>query len=218
VHPVPWFNERQRDRKTAFFPKNAMNGYGPAIPLSRLSVMSITIKDVAKLAAVSIATVSRVVNGNGNVSRETRTRVLTAISRLQYYPNAHAAELGRARDRALRESCAPVRAQVGKKAKRPCYPRGRRHLEETPEIETVAGELRVWRDQDTDEIVIEPSVFALSKKCGGLIFLSARHARHLANSLLLFAKETEASPTFTAVKKFPSQVAPEERGDQSAKC
>jgi hypothetical protein len=51
--------------------------------------------------------------------------------------------------------------------------------------------MRVWRDQETDEIVIEPSVFALAKKSGGRITLSARDARHLANSLLLFAEETE---------------------------
>jgi hypothetical protein len=67
----------------------------------------------------------------------------------------------------------------------------RRHREGTPEIETVAGEMRVWRDQETDEIVIEPSVFVLAKKSGGRITLSARDARHLANSLLLFAEETE---------------------------
>ena len=78
--------------------------------------MSTTIKDVAELAGVSTATVSRVINGTGNVSGETRTRVLTAISGLQYYPNAHAAQLGRARGRGLPESSAPLRAQVGKRA------------------------------------------------------------------------------------------------------
>lgn len=55
-----------------------------------------TVKDVAGLAGVSEATVSRVVNGVGNVSSKTRMRVLTAVSKLQYCPNAHAAELGRA--------------------------------------------------------------------------------------------------------------------------
>lgn len=54
-----------------------------------------TVKDIAKLAGVSTETVSRVVNGSGTVSRKTRTKVLTAISRVQYRPNAHAAELGR---------------------------------------------------------------------------------------------------------------------------
>jgi transcriptional regulator with XRE-family HTH domain len=55
-----------------------------------------TVKDVAGLAGVSVATVSRVVNGADNVTTETRTRVLTAVSQLQYRPNLYAAELGRA--------------------------------------------------------------------------------------------------------------------------
>jgi hypothetical protein len=54
-----------------------------------------TVKDVARLAAVSTATVSRVINGSCTVSAKTTTRVLTAISRLQFSPNAHAAQLGR---------------------------------------------------------------------------------------------------------------------------
>ncbi len=177
-------------------------------------MMSPTIKDVANLAAVSTATVSRVVNGTGKVSSQIRTRVLTAISRLHYYPNAHAAELGRARGRGTPESRAPVRAQVGEKAKRSFYRRRRGLYEERPEIETVAGELRVWRDQDTDEIFIESSVFALTKKRGRLISLTARHARHLANSLLLFAAEAESSPTFPATIS-PLQVVQDSKGDHS---
>jgi hypothetical protein len=87
--------------------------------------------------------------------------------------------------------------------------RGRRRREETPEIETVGGELRVWRDQVTNEIVIEPPVFAPAKKCKGLITLSVRDARHLPNSLLLFAAETESSSTFTAATP-PIQAAQDE--------
>jgi regulatory LacI family protein len=55
-----------------------------------------TVKDVARLAGVSVATVSRVVNGTANVSGLTQARVLTAISTLQYCPNTSAAALGRA--------------------------------------------------------------------------------------------------------------------------
>lgn len=57
--------------------------------------MSVTISDVARLAGVSTATVSRVVNGTNNVSDETREIVSAAISNLQYFPNKHATELGR---------------------------------------------------------------------------------------------------------------------------
>ncbi len=75
--------------------------------------------------------------------------------------------------------------------------RGQRRREKKPWIETIGGELKVWRDQGTNEIVIEPPVLAPAKKAGELITLSARDARHLANSLLLFAAETESSAPFT---------------------
>ncbi|QHA92910.1 catabolite control protein A [Bacillus sp. N1-1] len=50
--------------------------------------MNTTIYDVAKEAGVSMATVSRVVNGNPNVKPATRKKVLEAIERLGYRPNA----------------------------------------------------------------------------------------------------------------------------------
>lgn len=50
--------------------------------------MSITIYDVAREANVSMATVSRVVNGNPNVKPTTRKKVLATIERLGYRPNA----------------------------------------------------------------------------------------------------------------------------------
>lgn len=50
--------------------------------------MPITIYDVAREAGVSMATVSRVVNGNPNVKPMTRKKVLVAIERLGYRPNA----------------------------------------------------------------------------------------------------------------------------------
>ncbi|MFC4022502.1 catabolite control protein A [Oceanobacillus longus] len=50
--------------------------------------MNITIYDVAREANVSMATVSRVVNGNPNVKPTTRKKVLATIERLGYRPNA----------------------------------------------------------------------------------------------------------------------------------
>lgn len=50
--------------------------------------MTVTIYDVAREASVSMATVSRVVNGNPNVKPATRKRVLEVIDRLGYRPNA----------------------------------------------------------------------------------------------------------------------------------
>jgi DNA-binding LacI/PurR family transcriptional regulator len=52
-----------------------------------------TLKDVAKLAGVSTKTVSRVVNGQGEISQETRERVQAAIDQLGYRPNVLARSL-----------------------------------------------------------------------------------------------------------------------------
>lgn len=46
-----------------------------------------TISDVAAAAGVSVATVSRVINGNANVSPETLAKVTKAIQDLNYRPN-----------------------------------------------------------------------------------------------------------------------------------
>jgi LacI family transcriptional regulator len=54
-----------------------------------------TIKDVAKLAGVSVATVSHVVNETRFVSKETKQKVLSAMKELSYKPNAVARSLRR---------------------------------------------------------------------------------------------------------------------------
>lgn len=46
-----------------------------------------TIKDVAKMASVSVGTASRVINGNSTVKPQIRARVKEAISKLNYQPN-----------------------------------------------------------------------------------------------------------------------------------
>jgi LacI family transcriptional regulator len=55
--------------------------------------MKIGLKDVAKQAGVSIATVSNVLNDTKNVSAETRERVLQAVSQLDYRVNLVARNL-----------------------------------------------------------------------------------------------------------------------------
>ena len=52
------------------------------------------IYDVSKKAGVSIATVSRVLNGNTNVSEKTKQRVLDVMDELGYTPNVFARGLG----------------------------------------------------------------------------------------------------------------------------
>ena len=50
------------------------------------------IYDVSNKAGVSIATVSRVLNGNARVSLATRKKVLDAMKELDYTPNVRSEE------------------------------------------------------------------------------------------------------------------------------
>ena len=63
--------------------------------------MSATIKDVARLAGVSVATVSRVLNASAPVRDETRARVLEIARELRFAPNGAARTLSRRRSGAL---------------------------------------------------------------------------------------------------------------------
>src|SRR5256714_7045198 len=60
-----------------------------------------SIKDVAREAGVSTATVSHVINKTRFVSEEVRARVLEAVGRCGYYPNAHARSLASGRTHIL---------------------------------------------------------------------------------------------------------------------
>lgn len=53
----------------------------------------VTIRDVAREADVSVASVSRALNGVGRVGAETRTRILRAAERLRYVPHEGARSL-----------------------------------------------------------------------------------------------------------------------------
>lgn len=53
----------------------------------------VTIKDVAREANVSVATVSRVLNGSGPVSAETQNRIREVAGRLRYVPHGGARSL-----------------------------------------------------------------------------------------------------------------------------
>jgi LacI family transcriptional regulator len=60
-----------------------------------------TIRDVARRAQVSVASVSRVLNGFERVSEGTRTRVAEAVTALSYVPHAAARSLSMSRTHAI---------------------------------------------------------------------------------------------------------------------
>lgn len=66
-----------------------------------LRYASPTISDIAREAGVSIATVSRAVNGGSGLGKETRARILEIVRRLNYYPNLQARGLAGNRPDAL---------------------------------------------------------------------------------------------------------------------
>lgn len=57
----------------------------------------VTIKDIARLANVSIATVSRVINENGKVKGSTKTKIQQLIDNLNFKPNTYARDLVKSR-------------------------------------------------------------------------------------------------------------------------
>ena len=63
--------------------------------------MSVTIRDVAAFAGVSITTVSHVLSGQGRISERTRQRVLKASEELGYRANVHAQQLVTRRSRTM---------------------------------------------------------------------------------------------------------------------
>ncbi|MBW8809220.1 MAG: LacI family DNA-binding transcriptional regulator [Lysobacter sp.] len=64
-------------------------------------MVSVTIKDVARAAQVSVATVSRTLNGHGNVAEDVRRRVLAVANDLRYTPHAAARSLSSRRTHTL---------------------------------------------------------------------------------------------------------------------
>lgn len=63
--------------------------------------MSITLKDVAREAHVSVSSVSRAINGTGPVTERIRARVQEVATRLQYIPNGGAQSLTQRRTRMI---------------------------------------------------------------------------------------------------------------------
>ena len=57
--------------------------------------MTITIRDVAEAAGVSVSTVSKVINGKGSISDETIAKVNAVIEQLHFMPNARAVSFAR---------------------------------------------------------------------------------------------------------------------------
>ncbi|ONI38109.1 hypothetical protein AN639_11525 [Candidatus Epulonipiscium fishelsonii] len=133
-----------------------------------------TIKDVAKYAGVSVATVSRVLNQSEKVSTETVNKVLAAIKELEYTPSA----LGRQ----LRTACTKNILVIVPSISNGFY---------SAIIEGVKSEatkngynIVVGITNDDDIIEQEYIQFLDTKVVDGLIFLSPRRNRNYLKNYL----------------------------------
>lgn len=63
--------------------------------------MPATIKDIANKTGVACSTVSRVINGKGSISQETKDKIYKAMKELNYYPNSLARNLANGSTTAL---------------------------------------------------------------------------------------------------------------------
>lgn len=72
---------------------------------------TVTIKDVAAAAGVSVGTASRVLSGNPATSTASRERVAAAVERLDFHPNAQARSLRSTRTRTIGLLVSDVRNQ-----------------------------------------------------------------------------------------------------------
>ena len=105
---IPVFNTLPPSPVHSFWLRNTGNGYNPSnvtTPRKRSSDRkrpgSISIRDVARRAGVSIATVSRAVNRIPTVDPELAKRVWKAIDEVGYVPNTQARALVSGRSRML---------------------------------------------------------------------------------------------------------------------
>ncbi|GAA2450093.1 LacI family DNA-binding transcriptional regulator [Agromyces soli] len=121
-----------------------------------------TIHDVARLAGVSIGTVSRVLSGNPATSPESRERVREAALQLGYTPNARAQSLRLARTGVIGLSISDVRnpffADAAHGAEQEALAAGRvtmlANADEDSAIE--ARYLRAFRAQRVDGVLMSP--------------------------------------------------------------
>ena len=84
-------------RRTPLQPESRLPSYDDDNPTTRRPGNDVSIRDVARLAGVSIATVSRSINSPEKVARKTRTKVQNAILETGYSPNTLAQSFRRGR-------------------------------------------------------------------------------------------------------------------------
>ncbi|MDD9998492.1 MAG: LacI family DNA-binding transcriptional regulator, partial [Rhodospirillaceae bacterium] len=118
-----------------------------------------TIYEVSKLVGVSVATVSRVINGSSRVSDKTREKVLSAMRTLNYQPNSIAQSLASNRSNSVGILVPQVHGPVFASM-----------LSEAEEELRNAGKFTIFATGLSDEIKEQEAIrFLISRNCDALI-------------------------------------------------
>ena len=122
-----------------------------------------SIKDVAKAAGVSTATVSRVLANNASIKAETRRRVLEAVARLNYRPNLIARSLRAQKSARIGLVVSDIRnpffTAIGRAVEDAAYERGYSVLmcntDENPEKEELY--INLLHDENVAGVIFSPT-------------------------------------------------------------
>lgn len=125
------------------------------------------ISDVAKMAGVSVASVSRALSGQPGVSEATRTKVEAAVKALDYRPDLAARRLRSRRTNKLglivSDICNPFFTEIGRAVEDVAYQHRMRVMlcnsDEDPEKE--AFYLEMMRDENVSGVILSPTLSRL---------------------------------------------------------
>lgn len=131
--------------------------------------MSVTIKDVARVAGVSPSTVSRVISNSDSISDKTKKKVKAVMDELKYYPNINARSLVSKSSRII-GLVLPNNTDTF--YQNPFFPTVLRGLNEIADAEEYSLLLSSANTEDEQLERIKTMVYG--KQVDGLIFLYAR--------------------------------------------
>lgn len=153
--------------------------------------MIATIKEVAKEAGVSVATVSRVLNNKGYVNEDTRKRVMSSIEKLNYKPNAVARSLFKKKSKMI--------GLIVPDIKNPFFPELARAVEDVTNSE---GYTLILCNSDDDFHKEQKYLDALKQKYvdGFIVVTSTLKAEHVEDhNIPLVALDRSIHPEIPAV-------------------
>ncbi|SDV46749.1 LacI family DNA-binding transcriptional regulator [Chitinasiproducens palmae] len=177
-----------------------------------------SIKDVAAIANVSVATVSRVLSGKGPVRHELRERVTAAMHALDYRPNAAAQRLRSGHTSTVGLVVSDIRnpffTELSRAVEDCAYQRGSRVLlcntDEDPDKEAMY--LRLMREERVAGVIYSPTRTALETFASNafrfpVVMVDRAGAPHVADAVTIDNRAEAARLTQHLIARGCSRVA-----------